>query len=324
MSTGLRRRSAPAVRPARGGGRSHRHRRRALLPHRQLRCDAAVPDEHGQRLGSLDVRLEHRRSHRRPHGIPTTPCSPTTPTTASTTARTRPAARPSCWSPSAGRTALWEPFSQRYEGLYRITRSLSKSVYGNKLIFEEVNHDLGLSFFCAWMTSDRFGFVRRAALVNLGAEAGRSRSSGWHPEPACPTASRAGSRWNTARWRTATRRTNSSPKPAWAFSSSVPFQPTGPSPTRRCARPRSGRRASNPRAGCCARRSSTASGAGRAVEEETLIRGRRGAYFVNTRLALPAGGRKEWSMVAEVDQDAASVAALGQPPQVGGEPARAA
>src|ERR1035438_5900816 len=49
---------------------------------------------------------------------------------------------------------------------------------------------------------------------------------------------------------------------------------------------------------------------GEAVDEETLIRGRRGAYFVNARVALPEGGRKEWSMVAEVDQDAAGVANL--------------
>ncbi|HME57914.1 MAG TPA: hypothetical protein VKF63_06220, partial [Terracidiphilus sp.] len=69
-----------------------------------------------------------------------------------------------------GRTALWEPFSQRYDGLYRITRSLSKSIYSNKVMFEEVNHDLALSFSCTWMSSNRFGFVRRAALVNLGAE----------------------------------------------------------------------------------------------------------------------------------------------------------
>jgi hypothetical protein len=68
----------------------------------------------------------------------------------------------------AGRTALWEPFSKRCEGLYRVTRSLSKSVYSNKLIFEEVNYDLGLSFSYAWMSSDRFGFVRRSAMVNLG------------------------------------------------------------------------------------------------------------------------------------------------------------
>src|ERR1017187_1060814 len=66
-----------------------------------------------------------------------------------------------------GRTSLWEPFSQRYEGLYQRTRTLAKSVYGNKIVFEEINPDLGLAFTCAWMTTDRFGFVRRAALVNL-------------------------------------------------------------------------------------------------------------------------------------------------------------
>jgi hypothetical protein len=49
---------------------------------------------------------------------------------------------------------------------------------------------------------------------------------------------------------------------------------------------------------------------GEPIVEEPLIRGRRGAYFMNTRLALPAGGRKEWSIVAEVEQDAASVATL--------------
>ena len=37
-----------------------------------------------------------------------------------------------------GTTSLWEPFSQRYEGLYRVSRNLYKSVFGNKIIFEEV------------------------------------------------------------------------------------------------------------------------------------------------------------------------------------------
>jgi len=70
----------------------------------------------------------------------------------------------------SGRTSLWEPFSQRYEGLYRIERNLAKSVYGNKVLFEEINTDLGLSFSCLWMTSDRFGFIRRATLANLADE----------------------------------------------------------------------------------------------------------------------------------------------------------
>ncbi|MAT55256.1 MAG: hypothetical protein CMN32_12305 [Saprospirales bacterium] len=63
-------------------------------------------------------------------------------------------------------TKLWEPFSCRQEGLYRITRNLYKGIYGNKLIFEEENHDLNLTFRYEWNSSDQFGFVRKATLVN--------------------------------------------------------------------------------------------------------------------------------------------------------------
>ena len=64
----------------------------------------------------------------------------------------------------ADRRLLWEPFSARYSGVYQIERNLYKNVYGNKLIFEEINHDLGLSFTYEWATSERFGFVRQATL----------------------------------------------------------------------------------------------------------------------------------------------------------------
>src|SRR5271157_2099459 len=68
----------------------------------------------------------------------------------------------------SGKTSLWEPFSPRTEGLYRCTRCLYKSAFGNSIIFEEMNDDLELVFSYAWTTSERFGFVRRAALTNKG------------------------------------------------------------------------------------------------------------------------------------------------------------
>ncbi len=67
-----------------------------------------------------------------------------------------------------GRIQLWEPFSDRYEGLYRCERHLYKNVYGNKLIFEEINHDLQLSYRYAWRTGDRFGFIKSSWLENQG------------------------------------------------------------------------------------------------------------------------------------------------------------
>ncbi|NOS72535.1 MAG: hypothetical protein HOP33_21770 [Verrucomicrobia bacterium] len=52
-----------------------------------------------------------------------------------------------------GRTYLWEPFSERAGGVYRVRRNLYKNIWGNKLIFEEINEDLALSFRYGWFNS---------------------------------------------------------------------------------------------------------------------------------------------------------------------------
>ena len=64
------------------------------------------------------------------------------------------------------KTYLWEPFSKRYEGVYKISRNLYKNNYGNKVIFEEINHDLGVTYKYQWNSSDKFGFVKKSTLVN--------------------------------------------------------------------------------------------------------------------------------------------------------------
>jgi len=64
-------------------------------------------------------------------------------------------------------TSLWEPFSDRYQGLYAIECKIYKNISGNKLIFEETNHSLGLTCRQAWRTSDRFGFILTTWLHNL-------------------------------------------------------------------------------------------------------------------------------------------------------------
>lgn len=67
------------------------------------------------------------------------------------------------------REMLWEPFSDRYTGIYSISRNLYKNVYGNKLVFEEINHDLNLTYRYDWNSSEQFGFVKRAALISNSA-----------------------------------------------------------------------------------------------------------------------------------------------------------
>ena len=62
---------------------------------------------------------------------------------------------------------LWEPFSERGIGKFNYTRNLFKSQFGNKIIFEEINNDLGLAFQYQWNSSNIYGFVRISKLTNL-------------------------------------------------------------------------------------------------------------------------------------------------------------
>ncbi len=64
--------------------------------------------------------------------------------------------------------SIWEPFSERYTGKYNLARNLYKSIYGNKVTFEEINHDLKLTFRYQWNSGKEFGFIRKAELINNG------------------------------------------------------------------------------------------------------------------------------------------------------------
>jgi hypothetical protein len=67
-----------------------------------------------------------------------------------------------------GRTMLWRPFEPG-PFVYDLERNLYKNVPGNKLVFEEINHDLGLAFAYTWTSGNRFGFIRKSRLLNTGA-----------------------------------------------------------------------------------------------------------------------------------------------------------
>ena len=69
-----------------------------------------------------------------------------------------------------GNTYLWEPFSQRQIGLYQVKQNLYKNSFGNKVIFEEINEDLGITFRYQWSSSDVFGFVKKSTLINTSSE----------------------------------------------------------------------------------------------------------------------------------------------------------
>ncbi len=65
-----------------------------------------------------------------------------------------------------GKSYLWEPFSIHYANVHDLQRNLYKSVYGNKILFEEINRDFNLTFQYQWSTSNNYGFVRNSRLIN--------------------------------------------------------------------------------------------------------------------------------------------------------------
>ena len=61
---------------------------------------------------------------------------------------------------------IWEPFSERFNDKYSITRNIYKNLYGNKIIFEEILNDFNLSFRYEWNSSNQFGFVKKSEISN--------------------------------------------------------------------------------------------------------------------------------------------------------------
>lgn len=62
---------------------------------------------------------------------------------------------------------LWKPFSLHQSNVYVITRNLYKNTLGNKIMFEEINHDLGVKFNYTWKNSEKYGFVKHSHLTNI-------------------------------------------------------------------------------------------------------------------------------------------------------------
>ena len=65
-----------------------------------------------------------------------------------------------------GRTVLWQPFTSSVIENYSVTRNLYKSVMGNEAVFEEINHDLGITFRYGWQSCEKYGIVRTASILS--------------------------------------------------------------------------------------------------------------------------------------------------------------
>ncbi len=74
----------------------------------------------------------------------------------------------SCLIDLEGQTQLWEPFAVDQQMIYRLERNLYKSIYGNKIIFEEKNLDLELTFRYGWYSSEKYGWIKKSQVESTG------------------------------------------------------------------------------------------------------------------------------------------------------------
>ncbi|MDR3673291.1 MAG: hypothetical protein P4L36_20765 [Holophaga sp.] len=210
-----------------------------------------------------------------------------------------------------GRTSLWEPFSQRYDGLYRVVRSLYKSVYGNKILFEERNQDLGLRFRYGWLNSERFGFVRQSALHNEGADpVSVDLVDGFQNVLPFGVERRFQAEYSTLA--DGYKRTERVPGTSLALFrlSSIPVDKAEPSEALRVNLAWSA--GLEPARRLLSTAQLEAFRMGAPLQEESDVRGQRGAYLLNATVDLRPGTRKDWLIVAELGQDAVGVRALAR------------
>jgi hypothetical protein len=204
---------------------------------------------------------------------------------------------------------VWEPFSNRSAGLYRTSRRLAKSVRGNKLRFEETNHDLGLSFSYVWMSSSRFGFVRRATLQNLGPRPIHLELlDGLQNLLPAGVERRFQLEYSTLVDAYKEQELDRETRLGLFRLASLPADAPEPSESLRATTVWGH---GLPVDSCLlSARQLDLFRSGQPVSDETLIRGERGCYFVTASLSLEAGVRQTWHQVADLEQDATDVVAL--------------
>ncbi|MGC6481194.1 MAG: hypothetical protein ACON4S_03105 [Porticoccaceae bacterium] len=204
------------------------------------------------------------------------------------------------------KTSLWEPFSEQYNGIYNISRNLYKNVFGDKLIFEEINHDLGLNFRYAWRTSDKFGFVKTSNLINNGDSSAEIEIVDGI-ENLIPYGVETDVQGGLSCLVDAYKKNELDADSGLGLysMSSILVDRAEPSEALSTTTVWSVGLSKSKKLVSSLQLDSFRKGAG--VEQELDIRGRRGAYFVNDCLSLDSSEEKSWSIVAEINQGPAKV-----------------
>ena len=207
-----------------------------------------------------------------------------------------------------GKTSLWKPFWPVAD-VYGVERNLYKNLSGTRLVFEEINQQLGLSFCYSWASSERFGFVRKCSLINIGSgEVGIEMLDGLRNLLPCGVDAALQASMSTLL--DAYKQAEALPDhPAALFTlSSIPTDRAEPSEALKAT------------AAWClglddpqvllSEDQCRLFESGRPPHPEKVSKGKRGAFFVLDRFDLAADGVNDWYLLADVNQGPSQLALL--------------
>ena len=207
------------------------------------------------------------------------------------------------------RAFLWEPFSGKYENQYSVKRNLYKNTYNNKLVFEEENTDLGITFLYSWCNSDKYGFVKKSKIINnSGQEAEAEILDGIQNILPYGITRVLQNEYSTL--------VDAYKKNELLTPSGIGIYYLSSIPTDK-AEPSEGLKAStvwssglNPAKRLLSSNQLDNFRKGKDITEETDMRALRGSYFINATFSLEPGTSRHWYMVAEINQDIDDIKAL--------------
>jgi hypothetical protein len=208
-----------------------------------------------------------------------------------------------------GKKYLWEPFSERYSGIYKRYRNLYKNVPGNKIIFEEGNDDLGIVFRYSWMNSDLFGWVRKSEIINVSENKLEIEVLDGIRN-ILPYGILRQTQMQFSTLMDAYKKNELVKESSLVLyrMSSIPVDRAEPSEALKVTTVWTVGIKSPIFLLSSAQIDSFRDG--KILKEEKASRGTRGAFLINASLSLPAGKNHEWIMVAETMQDSSAVQAL--------------
>ena len=205
----------------------------------------------------------------------------------------------------------WEPFNLQHNGFYDVERNMYKNIAGDKIIFEEINIDLGLSFKYQWATSEQFGFVRSSTLVNVSGQSVDLELIDGIQNIVPPNAPLALMQTSSAlldayKWNELVADTTLASYSLYATLSDR----ADPAESLRAATVFSV--ADSYESILLSSEQLGAFRQGKAIQTETLKRGLRGAYFIHKKCTLVAEQCEQWKIIADIDKTHSDIVALLQ------------